>query len=71
MVTPYRGYTDAIIQNMYFMFDVFIDITTCVTSSVVLLDDLASPVLSTFNSVTVCGAPRQFMCEDMQLSSVI
>lgn len=44
---------------------------TCVTSSLVLFEDLASPVLSTFNSVMVCGAPHQFACEDMQLSSVI
>lgn len=71
VVTPYRGYTDAIIQNMYFMFDIFIDIPTCVTSSVVVFDDVASPMLFTFNSVTICRAPRQFAYENMQLSSVI
>lgn len=55
---------------MYFVFDVYIDILTYVTSSGILFDGLASLVLSTFNSVTLCGAPHPFACENMQ-SSVI
>lgn len=50
LVTLYKGYTDAVIQNMYVMFGVYID-------SVVLCDGLASPGLSTLNSVSYMEHP--------------
>lgn len=51
------------IHNTCFTFDVHTDITTCITSSRILFDGLASPVLPTLNSVTIWSTPPVCMYE--------